>query len=113
MSGSGISSALLSLSLLFLEPCVAARHAAAAATTHTVTIENMKFNPAMLSVHRGDRIVWVNKDLFPHTVTSDNNGFDSGSIAPGASWTYDMKATGTLSYTCAFHPSMKGSMEVK
>ena len=40
-------------------------------TAHTVIIENMQYNPAQASgVHRGERIVWVNKDLFPHTVTA-------------------------------------------
>ena len=40
-----------------------------AQAAHTVVIENMQFNPATLTVRRGERIVWVNKDLFPHTVT--------------------------------------------
>jgi plastocyanin len=34
-----------------------------------VIIENMQYNRPELRVHRGDRIVWVNKGLFPHTVT--------------------------------------------
>ena len=37
---------------------------------HTVTIEGMRFQPEMLTVERGDTIVWVNKDLVPHTATS-------------------------------------------
>lgn len=41
----------------------------AAGTTYQVVIEQMRFNPPELTVHRGDRVVWVNKDLFPHTVT--------------------------------------------
>jgi plastocyanin len=52
---------------------------------HTVVIENMQYNPPELRVHRGERIVWVNKDLFPHTVTAASHAFDSGSIAAGAS----------------------------
>jgi plastocyanin len=35
--------------------------------THTVTIEEMRFQPERLTVARGDTIVWVNKDLVPHT----------------------------------------------
>ena len=35
--------------------------------THTVTIENFGFQPESLTVTRGDTIVWVNKDLVPHT----------------------------------------------
>jgi plastocyanin len=106
MSGSGWGNVLWVLSLLLLAPC-------AAATTRTVTIENLQFSPAVLSVHRGDRIVWVNKDLFPHTVTADKRAFDSGSIAAGASWTYVVRKSGKFSYACTFHPVMKGSVEVK
>ena len=39
--------------------------------THTVTIEEMRFQPERLTVARGDTIVWVNKDLVPHTATSE------------------------------------------
>ena len=35
------------------------------AKTHTVTIEGMRFQPEVLTVARGDTIVWVNKDLVP------------------------------------------------
>jgi plastocyanin len=80
---------------------------------HTVVIENMQFNPPELRVHRGERIVWVNKDLFPHTVTAAAHAFDSGSIAAGASWTYVAGKTGEYAYGCTFHPTMKGILEVQ
>lgn len=79
--------------------------------THTVTIENMVYTPARLSVHRGDRIVWVNKDLFPHTVTAA--AFDSGSIGVGASWSYTVQKSGEYAYACAFHPTMKGELKAE
>ncbi len=81
--------------------------------THTVIIENMQFSPAQLHVHRGERIVWVNKDLFPHTVTAASQAFDSGSIAANASWTYVASRAGEYPYGCTFHPSMKGMIEVQ
>ena len=37
--------------------------ASAAAGEHTVIIENMQFAPATLAVRRGERVVWVNRDL--------------------------------------------------
>jgi plastocyanin len=81
--------------------------------TVSVTIENMQFSPAALSVHRGDRIVWVNKDLFPHTVTATHKAFDSGSIEAGGSWTYEAGKSGEFSYGCTYHPTMKGSLKVQ
>jgi plastocyanin len=80
---------------------------------HTVVIENMQYNPPELRVHRGERIVWVNKDLFPHTVTAAAHAFDSGSIASGASWTYVAGKTGEYAYGCTFHPTMKGILKVQ
>jgi plastocyanin len=78
-----------------------------------VVIENMQFNPAQVTVHPGDRIVWVNKDLFPHTVTAVDKAFDSGSIASGASWSYVVRKKGDVAYSCTFHPTMKGTIRVQ
>ena|SRR5215469_1347340 len=83
------------------------------ATTHTVTIENVQYNPAHLTVHRGDRIVWINRDLFPHTVTATDKAFDSGAIGVAKSWAYQAKKPGTFTYACTFHPTMKGTIEVR
>jgi plastocyanin len=78
-----------------------------------VTIEGMQFNPQELTVHRGDRVVWVNRDLFPHTVTADTKAFDSRSIAANASWSYVTSKPGEYSYSCTFHPPMKGKITVR
>jgi plastocyanin len=82
-------------------------------TAHTVVIENMQYNPAQLRVRRGERIVWVNKDLFPHTVTAASHAFDSGSIAANSSWTHVASKAGEYAYGCTFHPTMKGTIEVQ
>ena len=80
------------------------------AKTHTITIEGMRFQPEVLTVERGDTIVWVNKDLFPHTVTAWSGPFDSGDIATGKSWSYTVKAEGLFGYFCTYHPTMKGTL---
>lgn len=91
---------------------VGGEHAAAPAV-HTVVIEATSFRPATLRVRVGDTIVWRNDDMFPHTATSRDGGFDSGSIAPGSSWRHTVGAgTGTTSYVCTYHPTMKGVLEV-
>jgi plastocyanin len=104
---------LAALLPLMVPPGAIARLPAAAARSHTVTIENVQYNPAHLTVRRGERIVWVNKDLFPHTVTATDKAFDSGSIDVSKSWTFLAKKPGTFSYSCTFHPTMKGTIEVK
>lgn len=81
--------------------------------TVTVVIENMKFSPAELEVKKGETVIWVNKDLVPHTATADDGSFDSKMIGPGKSWKYQPKKAGTYSYKCTFHPTMLGSITVK
>jgi plastocyanin len=80
---------------------------------HTVLIDSVQFKPQELTVHQGDRIVWVNKDPFPHTVTADAKAFDSQSLAPEASWTYIARKPGKYAYHCTLHPTMTGTIIVK
>jgi plastocyanin len=87
--------------------------AAGQGTRHTVTIDGVQFSPSELIVHPGDRIVWVNKDPFPHTATATNKLFDSGSIAVNASWSYTVTKKGEINYSCTFHPTMKGKIRVQ
>jgi plastocyanin len=84
----------------------------AGAREHTVVIEGMQFKPAALTARRGDRVVWRNKDLVPHTATAARV-FDSRTIEAGGSWTYTAGKAGTLAYVCTFHPGMKGSLTVE
>jgi plastocyanin len=93
--------------------CLAASASAGPGKTYTVTIENMQFNPPELTVHQGDRIVWVNKDLFPHTATAVRKAFNSGSIAANASWSYVAARKGDYAYGCTFHPTMKARLTVQ
>ena len=78
-----------------------------------MTIEGSRFTPATLTVRVGDSIVWVNKDLFPHTATSSAARFDSQAIAPEQSWTYKVTAKGNFAYVCTFHPTMQGALRVQ
>jgi plastocyanin len=84
----------------------------AAPARHQVVIEAVAYAPAVLSVHRGDTVVWVNRDPFPHTVTAAGT-FDSGAIAAGASWKYVATKAGAFDYLCTLHPNMKGTLKVE
>jgi plastocyanin len=109
------------LGLLFLSsvPGAAARQAKPGPkpVTHTVIIEATTFSPATLTIKPGDSVVWINKDMFPHTATStlakEKGGFDSGAIQPGKSWKYTPKAPRSFPYVCALHPTMKATFAVK
>lgn len=93
------------------------RSAAAAAcspgpTVHTVTIDATSYQPAELRARVGDTVIWVNKDLFPHTATAKGL-FDSGSIPTDGSWRYTVTTPGVTDYDCTFHPTMKGKLLVE
>lgn len=98
---------------LVLAALLVVSSAGAAGPDRTVRIVTMQFSPAELVVERGSRIVWVNDDLFPHTVTAVDQAFDSGSIAAGASWTYVASQPGTHIYVCGLHLTMKGRLIVQ
>jgi plastocyanin len=85
---------------------------AAGAETLTVAIDGMKFVPETLTVKPGDRIVWQNKDVVPHTVTA-RGSFDSHSIETGKSWSMRAPKAGRYDYVCTFHPGMKATLVVQ
>lgn len=82
-------------------------------TTFNVTIDATRFEPAVLNVKTGDRIVFTNKDMFPHTATSKSGGFDSGKLESGQSWTLTVKKAGAFDYTCIYHPTMGGTVRAR
>jgi plastocyanin len=105
--------AAAAVGLLLAGTAASTSGAAAAAPPHRVVIENVQFSPQSLIVKSGERITWVNKDLFPHTATADAKSFDSRAIAPNASWTWVAGKPGTYAYGCTFHPTMKGTVTVQ
>lgn len=83
----------------------------AEAAIQTVAIEGMRYVPERLTVQSGDRIVWKNQDLVPHTVTHET--FDSQQIAPEASWSMAFRKPGNYPYRCNLHPGMHGTLIVR
>jgi plastocyanin len=79
---------------------------------HTVVIEGTNYAPATLAVKRGDTVVWINKDPFPHTVTA-KGVFDSHNIATGHTWQYTARKAGEFAYICTLHPTMKATLKVE
>jgi plastocyanin len=105
--------ALLAVAVLTLLPCSTSQAAAAAKpVTHTITIEGMQFKPADVKIKAGDSVVWVNADMFPHTVTSKADAFDSHQIDAGKSWKFRAAAAGEFPYVCSLHPTMQGMLRV-
>ncbi|HWQ99488.1 MAG TPA: cupredoxin domain-containing protein [Candidatus Methylomirabilis sp.] len=79
-----------------------------------VTIQNLKFGPAVLAVNAGATVFWTNKDTVNHTVDSDATRiFNSGNLPPGATFKHTFNSPGTYSYRCGVHSSMTGTIVVR
>jgi plastocyanin len=76
----------------------------------SVAIEDMRFTPATLAARPGDRVVWTNRDLVPHTVTARDGRFDSKAIPANASFTWVATGVGRVDYACLYHPTMAATL---
>jgi plastocyanin len=77
-------------------------------------IQDFSFKPAHITIKRGTKVRWINKDPHPHTASAINpRRFDSGRLGPGKRYTHTFKSLGKKRYHCEIHPFMKGSVVVK
>lgn len=68
---------------------------------------------APLVVSSGTSVRWINQDTKAHTITSNNNVWDSGAINAGASYSFTFDTVGSYSYFCKLHPSEIGVVIVQ
>lgn len=80
--------------------------------THTVTINNFTFSPADLIISPGDTVTWVNEDSTPHTSTSTQGRWDSGTLNQTQSHSVTFSVPGVFPYYCQIHPSMTAVIQV-
>jgi plastocyanin len=85
----------------------------AASQPNTVTMSNVAFGPASITVSVGTTITWQNNDGINHTSTSDTGVWDTGTIPPGGNKTTIFNTAGTFPYHCTVHPMMTGTVIVK
>jgi plastocyanin len=85
----------------------------AAVTGSAVSIANFSFQPAAITVAVGTTVTWTNNDSSAHTVTANDGSFDSGRLAPGATFSQTFATAGTFAYHCAIHSSMKATVIVQ
>lgn len=79
---------------------------------HTVAIKGMQYQPAELTVNKGDKVIWVNHDPVKHDVTEEpGKAWTSSPIEPGDSW--HMVVTENVDYYCSLHVVMKGKIIVR
>ena len=77
------------------------------------TLTTTAFNPSPITVPSGSTVTWMNDDSITHTSTSNSSVWDSGTIAPGATFSHTFSTPGTFQYHCAIHPNMVGTVTVQ
>lgn len=102
---SGVRARLLRLSLatLVLGGTVVLPAPPAAALTKNVNIVYSEFKPKKVTIEKGDRVKWTNKDGVDHTVTQINGKWDSGILDPGDTFVRKFRVKGTKRYYCTIH----------
>ena len=81
------------------------------ANSSTLTTTAYSPNPVTISV--GGTVTWTNNDSTAHTASANDASFDSGSIAPGRTFSRTFSTAGTFGYRCTIHPGMVGTITVQ
>ena len=92
--------------MLLVSPAPAAPH------TYMVVIDKMKFGPVPARLHKGDAIIWVNRDFLRHTATAADHSFDVD-LQAGAKAKIVLRKSGSIPFVCRYHPGMRGVLQVK
>src|SRR5438477_228285 len=81
-------------------PTTAPRSPTAAPAGYSFHERDYSFDPSTFSVAAGTRVTIVNQGPSYHTWTSDAGAWDSGTLAPGATYSYTFTARGTFTFKC-------------
>jgi plastocyanin len=94
-------------------PAPASGASTPAGETVTVRIDGMRFDPQNITVKPGTTVTWVHGSQMPHTISGNADGMRSGTLYNGQKYSHTFSATGSYSYVCDLHPSMRGSVVVE
>lgn len=77
-----------------------------------VVIQSFAFGPQAVTVRAGTKVTWVNKDIEPHTVVSNDHKFQSEALDTNESFSVTFDKAGSYGYFCTLHPHMTGTVTV-
>ncbi|MEW6062846.1 MAG: cupredoxin family copper-binding protein [Nanoarchaeota archaeon] len=102
--------------ILFIAACAQQAEeqssAVEAQDTALIEISNFQFVPGTATIKRGGTVTWVQKDSVAHTIAIKDLQ-TSSLLNEGEQWNFTFDKTGSYSYICSIHPSMKGKIIVK
>src|SRR5438067_954306 len=74
----------------------------------SVSALDNEFVPKELHIKAGQTVTWVNNGQTIHTVTADDNSFNSGNFDSGAEYTHTFMQPGRYAYFCKLHGASGG-----
>ena len=74
----------------------------APAQSNVQAMDNL-FQPQSITVSVGTTVVWTNAGKNPHTVTADDQSWNSDRLDPGQTFSQTFNTPGTFGYFCQFH----------
>jgi len=81
-----------------------------AIATVSIGTELNGFVPLTLTVKKGTRVTWVNRDITDHSVVSD--GFSSGILSADEEYSHVFSSAGSYNYSSSIYPTMTGVINV-
>ncbi len=78
----------------------------------TVSIDQMRFEPSIITVKAGENVTWKHNGRMPHTVTANDRSFASQRLQFNGEFTQTFDNPGIHTYYCSLHPSMQGVVKV-
>jgi plastocyanin len=73
--------------------------------TVVVPVANYRFSPQTLTIPLGAKVIFVNQDPGPHTVTFDHGEFPAAGLDEGGQHEIVFDSAGTFQYYCEYHGS--------
>jgi plastocyanin len=77
-----------------------------------VTMVGHSFQPGEVTVVAGTTVTWKNDDSVSHNAVAFDGSFRTEVLAPGDRGSVTFATTGSFSYRCTIHPSMRGAVVV-
>jgi plastocyanin len=74
-----------------------------------VKVVDINYRLKVITGPVGTTVIWEYDASLPHTVTSDTNVFNSGTMGNGDRFSYTFEEAGVFPYYCTFHGGAGGS----
>jgi plastocyanin len=78
----------------------------------SVSILFGSITPTNADIVAGETVHWTNDSVRNHTITADDDSFDSGNLSPNEHFARMLEKTGVYAYHCRLHPYIRGEVAV-